>query len=117
MFHSPITQLLRKVEGQKKLLMTMGSKINVSHPGDLAGKVLAFPKPRVSYQHLLICVQRFVLVGGFGESPYLTKVLNAWCTTNNICKFYRPDDWFVVNYELSLMLTTILVKLPLSKVP
>ncbi|KAK4031233.1 hypothetical protein C8A01DRAFT_42288 [Parachaetomium inaequale] len=34
-----------------------------------------------------------VLVGGFGNSDYLKRKLDAWCATNGGIKCIRPNFW------------------------
>lgn len=39
----------------------------------------------------LIFNQRIVLVGGFGESPYLNKVLKEWCLQHGEITLMCPE--------------------------
>ncbi|KAH8650615.1 Hsp70 family protein-like protein [Tricladium varicosporioides] len=36
-------------------------------------------------------IDRIILVGGFGESPYLNKALAEWCKANGNIKLMRPE--------------------------
>ncbi|OCT47560.1 Hsp70 family protein [Cladophialophora carrionii] len=37
-------------------------------------------------------LDRFILVGGFGDSPYLNQELKQWCGSKNIKRFSCPTD-------------------------
>src|SRR4051794_12317096 len=45
---------------------------------------------------LTFTIQRIILVGGFGESPYLYKTLAEWCRVNGNIKLMRPEHPYVL---------------------
>lgn len=47
-------------------------------------------------QILTFTIQRIILVGGFGESPYLYKALAKWCKVNGNIKLMRPEHPYVL---------------------
>jgi hypothetical protein len=47
-------------------------------------------------QILTFTIQRIILVGGFGESPYLNKALAVWCKVNGNIKLMRPEHPYVL---------------------
>ncbi|KAK5090422.1 hypothetical protein LTR05_000594 [Lithohypha guttulata] len=63
-FFDPVVEsVIKKVEEQKAQLARKNAKIN-----------------------------RVVLIGGFGDSPYLNARLKSWCTSNDIRRFTCPTD-------------------------
>ena len=54
--------------------------------------VILHPSTPGTARLLTINIQRIILVGGFGESPYLNKALAKWCNANGGMKLMCPEQ-------------------------
>ena len=84
-----VKDILRLVSQQvSHITHTKGKRINV---GLTRPRCLSAIQARETYR--LTSLQSIVLVGGFGNSDYLKRKLDAWCATNGGIKCIRPNFW------------------------
>lgn len=87
LFDPVVTEISNLVRHQvQEVRRKKGAAIDVINP------FLDFHNDKV----LTITIQRIILVGGFGESPYLYKALAEWCKVNGNIKLMRPEHPYVL---------------------
>jgi hypothetical protein len=86
LFDPVVTDISNLVREQVREVWRKGAAIDVILPFfDFSGG-----------QMLTLTIQRIILVGGFGESPYLYKTLAQWCKVNGNIKLMRPEHPYVL---------------------
>jgi len=88
LFDPVIHHILRLVKQQVSFASDRGKPINVCQPSETIPRYL--PNIRKDGPSLSVVQQLAILVGGFGNSDYLKKELDAWCVANGI-RCIRPE--------------------------